>query len=194
MPSSTLDWPPELPRTPSRERESINKFRTGFRKTRSQLGDELERVGADDWRLSHVKGSDGDPGVVVRWSMDGGQYAVACDQYTQKGDNLRAVYLYIKEKRKMQGRPVTTGQSEFATARLPPGDAADAVAPEPAEPSMDAEQAADLLGIDPDAPDRLVRVAYQEAMKDEHPDQGGSGGVDRLQEARDVLLEGAHAE
>ena len=119
---------------------------------------------------------------------DGQQYAVACDHYTDWRDNARAIGLYIEEKRKMSDRPVTTGQSEFATARLPSGDEDnDAIAVGACEPTLDREAAADLLGIAPDAPERVVETAYQERVKAAHPDHGGDGNVDRVREARDRL-------
>jgi|GEM_PF-643127 len=209
MPSATdrtageVDWPPWADRTSPRRRERTSKFSVTLHQAISDIETELEdRLGVDDWRVStsapHRK-SDGlpysdsnpdDPAVAVRWSMDGDQYCVACDEYTKPRDNMRAIGLYIREKRKMSNRPVKTGQDEFATARLPGGDSDDdvIVAGTP-EPELDEERAADLLGVAAGAPDRVVETAFQEAVKDGHPDHGGDASVQRLKEAREVLTD-----
>jgi hypothetical protein len=202
--SGEVDWPPHLDRTPPRERERTAKFSVTFHDAVQEIERELlsaDRVGADDWRLStaaphrkddgmpYANANPDDPSVVVRWSKSGNQYAVACDRYTDWRDNARAIGLYIAEKRKMSDRPVTTGRSEFATAQLPSGD--ETATPMPADGGtveMDRESAADVLGVAPDAPERVVTAAYQEQVKAEHPDHGGGGNVDRVRQARDVLL------
>lgn len=186
MPSKTdktagaVDWPPQFDRRPAAERRRTSKFSVTFHEAVADIDSELGRIGADDWRLStaapHRK-SDGlpyadskpdDPAVVVRWSVDGAQYAVACDYYTHWRDNARAIGLYLAEKRKMADRPVTTGQSEFATARLPSGNE-DAIVAD----SGDARQPHEVLGVDPDAPEAVVRGAARQLKKKHHPDQGG---------------------
>lgn len=199
--SGEIDWPAWADRTPRRERERTSKYSVTLAQAINRLRAELlDRVGADDWRLStaaphrqkdglpYADSNPDDPGVVVRWSKEGKQYCVACDHYTDLRDNVRTLGLYIEEKRKMSNRPVHTGQDEFATARLPSGNESDdvIVAGSP-EPELDADRAAELLGVSPDAPDRVVETAFQEAVKGEHPDQGGNGDVRRLQEARDLL-------
>lgn len=208
MPSKTdrtageLDWPSWAERTDAHRRETTHKFQKTLHSTIDDIEHELEeRLDVDDWRLStaaphrkrdgkpYADASPDDPGVVVRWTKDGDQYAVPCDHYTTLRDNARAIYLYLKEKRKMEARPVRTIESEFATARLPPGDEEHAIAAEPAAPRLSDEEAAELLGVTPDAPNRVVEVSYQEAVKSEHPDRGGAGDVDRLQAARDQLLD-----
>ena len=152
--------------------------------------------GEIDWRLStaaphrkrdglpYADSNPDDPGVVVRWSKGGKQYCVACDHYDDLRDNIRTLGLYIEEKRKMSNRPVHTGQDEFATARLPSGDESDdvIVAGSP-EPELDVETAADLLGVAPDAHDRVINAAFQETVKDGHPDQGGDASIGELQNA-----------
>lgn len=325
---SGLDWPAGWDRTPADEREDTGKFDAGLRDTLEDLETELaDRIGVDDWRLStaaehqqrnpnypYADASPADPGAVVRWSMDGDQYAVACDRYTALRDNLRTLLLYLREKRKMAARPVTTGHSEFATARLPAGadgvggatvgggadddrgdgriggstGAADAAVdggraggavggtrtgsggaaaggasgttgaaaaagsssvgssgsrsggsagpgddgtPGPrsdgtggpgsngsagtrndgptgprggatsagsrgvagtrgADGEMTPREAAAVLGLaSPEVSAEAVKVSFEEAVKVEHPDQGGPGDIDRLKRARDVLLD-----
>jgi len=191
-----VDWPPQFERTPRRECVSTTKFSVTF----SQATDEIEtelmtRLEADSWRVStaapHRKG-DGlpyagahpnDPAVVIRWTKGGNQYAVACDYYDDWRDNARAIGLYVKEKRKMSNRPVTTGQSEFATARLPSGDGDEISAADPPPHQV--------LDIIPDAPEGVVKAAAREKMKKAHPDQGGSAeALQRVRRAKEQMLDG----
>jgi len=55
--------------------------------------------------------------------------------------------------------------------------------------AMTAEEAYQVLGLAPGAPDEAVRRAYRDLMKRLHPDQGGSTYLAaRVNQARDVLL------
>jgi hypothetical protein len=55
--------------------------------------------------------------------------------------------------------------------------------------AMTAEEAYEVLGLAPGAPDEAVRRAYKDLMKRLHPDQGGSTYLAaRVNQARDVLL------
>ena len=195
--SGEIDWVDGLERTLARERERTSKFSVTFHDALLEIAIELEdRVGADDWRVStaaphrksdgrpHADATPDDPAVVIRWSKDGQQYAVAADHYADWRDNCRAIGLYIREKRKMSNRPVTTGQDEFATARLPSGD--DAVVAGPGDRS-----AHEVLGVDPDADPETVRAAYREQIKESHPDGGGTSAEAReLNEAKEAMLNG----
>ena len=192
---TSIDWPRQFPRTDPEDRRPNNRFDTGLRKSIDDLADELERVGADDWRLEtaaehqkrnprypYADANPDDPGAVVRWTMDGDQYAAACDAYTRLRDNIRSLYKYIREKRKMESRPVVTGESEFANARLPPADEEIAAEAEP--------PAHVVLGVDPNAGPEDVRQAFRRQAVDPHPDNGGSKReFRRLKRARDQLLE-----
>jgi hypothetical protein len=118
----------------------------------------------------------------VRWSMDGHQHAIACDAYTRLRDNLRASYLYVREKRKMSNRPVRTGEDEFANARLPPAD-------EEGEAVVAREPPHEVLGVAPDANPGVVRAAARELKKQKHPDNGGSmQEFKRINEAEEELI------
>jgi hypothetical protein len=149
----------------------------------------------DDWRASTASGGSHtkpnglpkysanpeDPGFVLRWTDDGEQFAVACDAYTRLRDNVRAVYLWVHETRMRAQRPVRTGDSEFAAARLPSGDE-DAI--EAREPPHE------VLGVDPDAPDDVVKGAARALKKRTHPDQGGSNeDLKRILEAEEAMLD-----
>ncbi|CCQ34286.1 heat shock protein DnaJ domain protein [Halorhabdus tiamatea SARL4B] len=188
-----IDWPAGFERTDPADRVRTSKFSVTFHDAISELEDELlERVDADDVRIStaapHRK-SDGrpyadanpdEPSVVVRWTKDGDQYAVACDHYTDWRDNARAIGLYVREKRKMASRPVVTGQDEFATARLPSGDE-DAIAGQ--------KPPNEVLGVEPDADPATVREAFRERAKETHADVGGSSeAFKRVKRAKEAML------
>lgn len=181
MSSSLLHWPEGFARTPAAERVSTSKFSAPLDQTKRQIRRELERMGAQ-YRIDDVAGAGGDPGVVVRWELDGRQHAVACDHYTDRSANARAIYLWINETRKSGDRPVQTAADQFAAAALPPGR----------EESGDVP-AHEVLGVAPNAPEAVVRAAYQTLVKQAHADTGGPGAAETiraLQEAKEVLLDG----
>lgn len=196
MTHNDIDWPVGFSRTHPRERVDTAKFDTSRRDTVEDILHELDLLGADNVRVQtaaehqqrnhnipYADATADDPRAVVRWQMDDAGYAVACDQYTDLRDNLRAIYLYINEKRKMDDRPVVTGEDEFATARLPPADDGHVVAAE--------QPAHAILGVDPDADEFTVRAAYKEKVQELHPDKGGtSEEFQRLQSAREEVLDG----
>ena len=195
---SRLDWPAGFERTDPSERSRSKKFDVTLSKAFSDLETQLERLGVDDFRYSfdaqqrksdqrpYSRASPDDPGFVLRWSMDGDQFAVACDHYSKLRDNVRSVGLYLKEKRLMENRPVQTGESEFANARLPPAEQDDVVVAGAGEHEAPHE----ILGVAPDAPDEVVRSAYRALVKDAHPDNGGSQReFRRLEEAKEVMLD-----
>ena len=183
---SGIDWPHGFERTDGVRRTRNNRFDLSLAETFDELEIELDRLGIDvgpgsapGFRYSfdaqqrnsdqrpYSRASPDDPGFVLRWTMDGHDYAVACDRYSRLRDNVRTVGLYIREKRKMEQRPVETGESEFANARLPPGDGdGDAiVAREPPHA---------VLGVARDADREVVRGAARSLKKKHHPDAGGN--------------------
>jgi len=191
---SRLDWPRGWDRTPARQREKNPRFDASIATTTDALATEMDRMDVDEWRGSignaHTKSSGlplhnakpDDPGFVLRWTDDGTQFAVACDAYSRLRDNLRSVYLWIHETRMRSQRPVKTGDTEFAAARLPSGDE-DAVAAT-APPH-------EVLEVAPDAGDAVVKAAYREKAKSAHPDQGGDPAEwRRINEAKESMLEG----
>lgn len=198
-----IDWPTWLDRTTVANRTRTAKFGVTLAQAIDGVEQELDRVGVDDWRLStaapHRK-SDGrpyadanpdDPAAVVRWSKGGEQYCVACDQYTRLRDNVRAIGLYIGEKRKMSNRPVETGQDEFATARLPPAGGAGDVIVADHSPGDDIDgEPHEVLQVAPDASEEIVRAAFVERVKEAHPDQGGSSEeMERVRRAKEAMLD-----
>lgn len=191
---SSLDWPPEFERTSVHERERNNSYQASLGQTTKEIATEMDRLDPTNWRAStasggsHVKSSGlpkhsanpDDPGFVLRWSMDGEQFAVACDAFTRLRDNARTVYLWVHETRMRGQRPVTTGESEFAAARLPAGDDVVEVTAEPHE----------ILGVPSDASPEEINDAFRERVKQTHPDrEGGSQeAFDRVQRARKAML------
>lgn len=192
---SRIDWPAGLDRTDDYHRLSGSKFKASLADTTSEIAAEMDRMGVDDWRASTASGgaytkSNGlpkhnanpdDPGFVLRWSKDGEQFAVACDKYRRLRDNCRAVYLWVHETRMRSNRPVKTGQDEFAAARLPSGEEDAVVAEVPPH---------EVLDVDRDAPDAVVRGAYRAKVKQVHPDKpdGDEEEFKRVQEAREAML------
>jgi len=176
---SGLDWPSGFERTDAAERAPNRRYDATLRESIDDLEAELDRLSVDDWRLStaarhqkqnpkypYADANPDDPSAVVRWTMDGDQFAVACDAYSRLRDNVRTLYLYIREKRKMEQRPVVTGESEFANARLPPADG------EP-DPVVAREPPHEVLDVAPDADEAVVRAAARQLKKKHHPDAGG---------------------
>jgi hypothetical protein len=197
-----IDWPAWGERTPASDRARTSRFSVTLARALSGIETELEdRLDATAIRLSTAapqRQTDGhpyadarpdDPGIVVRWTVDGRDYAVACDRYQSLRDNAREVGLWIKETRKRGDRPVEHGADAFAAAALPggAGDSPDVVVADDGSP--DREQAAARLGVSPDAPEAAVRGAFRELAKAGHADHGGDADVGALQQARDVLLD-----
>jgi hypothetical protein len=176
-----LGWPPGFERVPSVEREPNRSYDVSLSTALDELEAELERLGAEEYRLStaapqrqrdnrpYANASPDDPGAVVRWTMDGEQYAVACDAYSRLRDNVRTIGLYVREKRKMEQRPVVTGESEFANARLPSGAERDVIVAGDGSGRAPHE----ILGVTADAPEEAVRGAARQLKRKHHPDQGG---------------------
>ncbi|MFC4437725.1 MULTISPECIES: J domain-containing protein [Natrialbaceae] len=175
--SERLEWPPEFDRTLSSERTRNKNFDVSLSKAFDDLEAELSRLDVDDFRYSfdaqqrksdqrpYTRANPDDPGFVLRWSMDGEQYAVACDRFSRLRDNVRTFGRYVREKRKTEQRPVVTGEPEFANARLPPADEEPIAAEVPPH---------EILDVAPDANEFEIRRAFREKIKDAHPDTGGS--------------------
>lgn len=210
MPSATdrtggaIDWPAWAERTDASRRERTSKFSVTLAQSINAIATELEdRLGVDDWRLStaaphrkkdgcpYANASPDDPGAVVRWSMDGEQYCVAADQYTKLRDNVRAIGLYIQEKRKMSNRPVHTGQDEFATAQLPSGEE-DVIVAGDGSGVASTKAPHEVLGVAPDAPDDVVEAVARRLAANHHPD-GDDPDTERykqIQQAKEAMLHG----
>ncbi len=124
--------------------------------------------------------------------MEGDQFAIACDTWTDVRSNTREIGLYVREKRKMENRPVTTGQSEFATARLPPADEDAIAAPAASSEDVLNKEPHEILEVTPDAPGEVVRAAFKAQVRNlnGHPNtDGSSAGFQRLKRAREAILD-----
>ena len=196
-----LDWPAGFERTRPFEQSPNNRYELSLSEAFDELEKELDRLGVvidsdgqTGYRYSfdaqqrktdqrpYSRASPDDPGFVLRWTMDGHDYAVACDRYTRLRDNVRTVGLYVREKRKMEQRPVETGESEFANARLPPGDGETdvVVAREPPHAVLDVAR---------DADPAVVKAAARQLKKKHHPDAGGDEErFKRVVDAEQALL------
>lgn len=189
----SLDWPPEYDRTPEAEREP---YPHGFKVTRTEafqsILDELSRMdGVTDVQLSfgaeqtvrdpnrpYADATFDDPGVVVRFSRNGEDFAMPCDRWDNPRDNARAIALTIEAKRALTRYGVETIESEFRRLRLPSGTGVVTGDPPPHE----------VLGVEPDAHPRAVRAAYRERVKEAHPDQGGSAEeLAQVKRAREAM-------
>jgi hypothetical protein len=189
-----LNWPAGFEQTNPADRTRNNRYEASLRESIDDLETELGRIGVDDWRLStaarhqkrnpkypYADANPEDPSAVVRWTMDGEQYAAACDAYSRLRDNVRTLYLYVREKRKMEQRPVETGASEFANARLPSGDGSEAVVGQRPPHA--------ILGVERDADPTTVREAFREKVRTVHPDHGGDEqAFKRVKNAKETIL------
>ncbi|GAA0507871.1 hypothetical protein SAMN04488066_101368 [Halorubrum aquaticum] len=195
---SRFEWPAGFERTPEAEREPNRSFEASLATTTQDLSTEMGRMDVENWRASianaHTK-SNGlplhnanpdDPGFVLRWTDDGESFAVACDASPRLRDNVRTVYKWVHETRMRGTRPVRTGDSEFAAARLPPGDASDG---DVVAESSSATPAHEVLDVSPDAPDTVVKAAARSLKAKNHPDNGGSRkAFQEVIEAEEVML------
>jgi DnaJ-domain-containing protein 1 len=194
-----INWPTGWGRTPPQERERTHKFEAGMGQTTKELARELDRMDVDEWRASTGSGgaytkSNGmpkydanpdDPGFVLRWVDGDEQYAVACDHYTDLSANVRAVYLWLNETRMRSNRPVQTGESAFAAARLPSGDDEETIVA-----GGEITPAHELLGVPQDASPDQIKAAYRDQLTEKHPDQGGSKeAFKRLKQAYETMMD-----
>jgi hypothetical protein len=99
--------------------------------------------------------------------------AVECAKFDAEGAKLLQAYL---DRRFAGRREDAYAHADPSPARRRPG-------------AMTTEEAYEVLGLSPGAPDDAVRRAYRDLMKKLHPDQGGSTYLAaRVNQARDVLL------
>jgi hypothetical protein len=99
--------------------------------------------------------------------------ALECAKFDAEGARLLQAYL---DRRFAGRREDAYAHADPSPARRRPG-------------AMTADEAYEVLGLAPGAPDDAVRRAYRDLMKKIHPDQGGSTYLAaRVNQARDVLL------
>jgi len=176
-----IDWPNHLERTDAQDRKrGKSKFNVTQSKAFSHLETQLDRLGVDKWAYDfdapkrqkdgrpYSRRSPDDPGFVLRWEINGIDYAAACDAYDDLRANVRAIGLWFKEKRMMEGRPVATAEDEFANAALPPGNEEEAIV----VPAGDEKEPHEILGVSPDADPVVVKGAKRQLQAKHHPDSG----------------------
>lgn len=191
-----LDWPEHVERTPADERKS---YPYGFDVTRSRAFDsileELRKMDARNVQLDsgaehqvknpnkpYADASFDDPGIVVRYELDGVQHVTAMDKWDTPRDNARAIALTFDAQRSIPRYGVETIESEFSTHQLPPPD--DAVVAGNGEMPPH-----EVLGVEVEADEETVRDAARERKIEAHPDHGGSSEeLQRVLEAEEVLL------
>ena len=82
----------------------------------------------------------------------------------------------------MEQRPVVTGESEFANARLPPADGGPIAGEMPPH---------EILGVAPNAIESEIRDTFREKAKVVHPDNGGSAAeFRRIKDAYEAVMDG----
>lgn len=196
---SDLEWPEGFERTAPADRA---RYPGGFEVSRTKAFDSiLEEISKIDGAMNvrvetaaphtskhphrpYADREPDDPGVVAYYDRQGQGYAVACDRWNNLRDNARAVALYVDAKRAIERYGVATVGSEFDTQALPSGDGDENVveaAPPPHE----------VLGVDPDAPDAVVKGAARSLKGEHHPDSGGDRETfQRIVEAEEAMLDG----
>lgn len=111
-----------------------------------------------------------DPGVAFYFALDGQLHALACDRWDTVQDNIAAIAAHIEALR---------GQERWGVADLRQAFAGHVALPAP-------EQWWQVLGLTPGASPAEIDTAWRDAMRDAHPDRGGSDArAARLNAARD---------
>ena len=126
-----LAFPPNQPRTPAHYRES-SAFKVGFAQARSELIEELNRIGAVDVIIStnvlDYTRDNGlpfpqfseppDPGVAVWFVWSEKQYCFACDAWVTARENMRAVGLQLQALRPIWQKTLEGWQHRAISQRV----------------------------------------------------------------------------
>ena len=181
-----LNWPTGWPRTAQHKRRP-GPFKVPPGQARDELIDELSRLGARDIIISTDQplNRDGtpsmarriisDPGVAVYFNRKDREVVLACDQYDELHDNMRAIGKTAEAMRGIE----RWGASELLDRAFTGFEAL----PAP-------EQWWQVLGTSQQADLREIERAYREQAKTAHPDRGGTdAAMARLNAARDAGLQ-----
>lgn len=183
MEAFPLQWPDGWTR--ARARRSA-PFKVTPSQAKREMYDELARLGARDIVVSTDQplNRDGtptlrrtwsDPGVAVYFKRKGRGVVLACDQYEQLHENMRAIGKTIEAMRGIErwGASDMLDRAFTGFTSLP--------AP---------EQWWQVLGLSAGAGRSDVETAFRRLAKDAHPDVGGSdAAMARLNAARAAALE-----
>ncbi|KQX18376.1 MULTISPECIES: DnaJ domain-containing protein [unclassified Sphingomonas] len=175
-----LHWPAGWPRARSRRDAA---FKVTPVQAKLEMMDELSRLGAREVIVStdqplNRDGSPsmtrrwGDPGVAVYFKRKGKPVVLACDQFYQLHDNMRAIGKTIEAMRGIE----RWGASDMLDRAFTGFEAL----PAP-------EQWWQVLGLTADADLEAIELAYRRLAPSFHPDRGGSdAAMARLNAARDA--------
>jgi len=178
-PAYPLHWPDGWPR--ARWRKSA-PFKVPPQQAKREMMEELARLGASEVIVStdqplNKDGSPslnrrwGDPGVAVYFKRKGRDVVLACDQYEQLHDNMRAIGKTAEAMRGIE----RWGASDMLDRAFRGFEAL----PAP-------EQWWQVLEISEQASADQIEAAYRAKARAAHPDTGGSdAAMARLNAARD---------
>lgn len=199
-----LQWPDGWPRTKPSLRNYGEKFkradwrggrkRTTIAQTRTELADELQKLGAksivlstnvelrmDGQPYSNRRAPD-DPGIAVYFNLDGEPMVMAQDAYSRVPDNIRSLTLAISGMRQMQrhggGTMLKRAFSGFSA--LPPPDESQPIV------TPAASHWWDVLGVSPEADLATIKAAFRALCS-----ENGGDATEELnrayQEAKDAV-------
>lgn len=127
-----LKWPDGFERTdPTDRRPYPHNFRVDTTEAFENILTEVNRMNGVtavrvDTAVDHppenpnkppAEANPTDPGVVVRFNRNGGQYIVPCDRWSSLRDNAQAIARYIEAKRALNRYGVETLESEFGVQK-----------------------------------------------------------------------------
>jgi len=152
-------------------------YYTSAGQTLRELADCFRQWGVEQYTIAPQRRGGHWPGyareVSISWtSPDGRPVTLSCDQEYRPDDNLRALYLCIRDLRLQEVRGVA---AMMATAY------AQLAAPVERDPF-------EVLGVRSDASPTTINAAYRALAAEAHPDKGGSSErMAELNAARDEL-------
>lgn len=178
-----LNWPAGQPRTPVHKRRRA-PFQVTAAQAREEMLEELQRLGATgviissnqrrnrDGSLSARQVAIRDPGVAVYFRRKDRQLVLACDNYDELYDNIRAIGKTVEAMRGIErwgsGDMLDRAFTGFEALPAP-------------------EQWYQVLGLSSSAAADQIDAAYRDLAKTAHPDRGGSeADMSRLNAARDA--------
>lgn len=167
-----LTWPAGWPRTPT-HRRTYSAFKTTTDKAFREVMDELGRMGAravivssnlklrnDGYPYANQPRND-DEGIAIYFTRKGKDYVLACDKFSKREDNLRAIAKTIDAMRGIE----RWGSSDLLERAF--SGFAQLAAP------TDVRQWWEVLKVPADAHPDNVAAAYRRLRSEHHPDRGG---------------------